>query len=418
MIEVDISRVWNCFSLPDLLMMEREIFDAHMALPENLIRRADLPGEQLQRLLDCGERIRKDADICIVLGSGGGVMAAEAAIELLQGPNHNIGKGKGDPQILFAGRSLSTRHWYELLRLTDGKEVSLIAVSEQENDLAWDIAFRSLREQLEKRYGREEADKRICLVARESDPLLDTARQRGWEYFETVWGGTPFGALSAAALLPMAVAGLDVPQIHRGAVEAAERYDLRSFENPLWLYTSVRWLMYRQGRRTEVLAGFEPGMDALGRWWQQLFAAAEGKTGKGVVPARVEYPGGLRGMGQLLQGGADQVFETVMRFAPPDAVYMLEETAEDPEGLNSLAGMSLGHIGEQTLHSVMDLHEEGGCGVISMDCGTLTPWKLGMLFAFMELAAALSAGLRGVDPLDDSGVQICRKAILSRLEGR
>lgn len=417
MIEVDISRVWNCFSLPDLLMMEREIFDAHMALPENLIRRADLPGEHMQQLLDCAERIRKDTEICVILGSGGGVAAAEAAIELLQGPNHNIGKGKGDPQLLFAGKSLSTRHRYELLRLMEGRSVSLIAVSEGDEDLAWEITFRGLREQLEKRWGREEADKRICLIARQEDPLMDAARQRGWACFETVWGGTAFGALSAAALLPMAVAGLDVPQILRGAVEAAERYDLRSFENPLWLYAAVRGLMYRQGRKTEVLAGFEPGMDAFGRWWQQLFAAAEGKSGKGIVPVRAEYPGDLRGLGQLLQGGACQVFETVMRFAPPDAAYILEENADDPEGLNSLAGLSLGHISEQTLQAAMDLHEEGGCGVISMDCGTLTPWKVGLLFGFMELAAALSAGIQGVNPLDGSGVRNCREVIRSRLGG-
>jgi len=417
MIEVDISRVWNCFSLPELLMLEREVFDAHMALPDTVAGGMIPSREELERIQTFAQRLREHAETVLVLGSGGSVQAAQAAIELLQGPNHNRGKGKGDPVLLFSGHSLSTRHWYELLRLTEGRDFYVICVSADGRDPALGLAFRGIREELEKRFGREEADRRICVITEDADtPLRSMTRERGWEYFPQTGCPDHFGAFGPAALLTMAVAGLNIPELLRGCEESREDWDLRSFENPLWLYCAVRNLMYRGGRRTEILAGSEPGLEAFGRWWQQLFCGAEGKKGKGILPVCQIYPGALRGLGALLQDGGDRVFETVLRFDPPDLPYALRGEDGDPDSFNYLAGETLGDVNERVMAAVMDSHGDGGCGVISMDCGTLTPRKLGGLFAFMELAAGLSAGIQGVDPMTDSAGIRCREAILRRLD--
>lgn len=416
MIEVDISRVWSCFSLPELLMLEREVFDAHMALPGTVAGGVIPSPQELERIRAYADRLREDAQTVLVLGSSGSVQAAQAAIELLQGPDHDQGKGLGDPELLFAGRSLSTRHWYELLRLTEGKGLYVICVSATGREPAFGLNFRGIREELEKRLGREEADRRICVITEDRDtPLRVMTRERGWEYFPQPACPAYFGAFSPAALLIMAVAGLNILELLRGCGEGSAAWDLRSFENPLWLYCAVRNLMHRSGRGTEVLTGFEPGLDAFGSWWQQLFCGAEGKDGKGILPVWQTCSGDFRGLSGLLRSSGDRMFETVLRFDPPDLSYALRGENGDPDGFNYLAGETLGDVNERVMAAVMDSHEDGGCGVISIDCGALTPRKLGGLFAFMELAAALSAGIQGVDPMDEAAGDGCRTQVLARL---
>ena len=199
-------------------------------------------------------------------------------MELLQGPNRNIGRGKGDPQIFFAGNNLSTRHWNELVGLLEGKDFSVIVISKSGTTLEPAIAFRGLRWMLERKYGTDEAGKRIYAV---TDPvcgaLHQMAEEEKWETFAIPVGvGGRYSVLSPVGLLPMAVAGIDIMEVLNGAMDAKEGYDLRSFENPVWLYAGVRNALSRRGKAIEIFESFEPGFHGFSRWWQQLFGESEG----------------------------------------------------------------------------------------------------------------------------------------------
>ena len=309
MICVDISNIWGEVALPELLAMESEVAAAHETLMEGTGAGSEyrqwleLPSREgnpeMFRLLLAAERIRNDSDVCVVVGIGGSYLGARAAIELLQGPNHNLGKGKGNPQIFFAGNSLSSRSWNELLRLLKDKDYSVIAVSKSGTTLESAIAFRNLRWMLERKYGTDAASKRIYVVTDpEEGALRQMAREEGWESFSIPAGvGERYSVLTAAGLLPMAVAGIDVQEVMNGAADAREEYAFGSFENPVWQYAAVRNLLYRGGKAVEILESFEPGFQMFGAWWQQLFAESEGKDGKGLFPATAELTADLYCLG-------------------------------------------------------------------------------------------------------------------------
>ena len=259
MIKVDISNVWGQQSLPDLLALEKEVADAHSALMEGTRPGNDFLGwlnlpvreatQEITRIPKAAEKIRNDSDVIVVIGIGGSYLGPRAAIELLQGPNHNMGKGKGNPQIYFAGNGLSTRHWNELCRLLEGKDFSIAIISKSGTTTEPAIATRALRWMLERKYGTEGAAERIYAI---TDPvkgaLRQMAQEEGWETFvipPNVGGG--FSVLSPVGLLPLAVAGIDIMEMMNGAMDAKETYDLRSFENPVWLYAAVRNMLYRNG---------------------------------------------------------------------------------------------------------------------------------------------------------------------------
>ena len=417
MITVDISNVWGQLSLPDLLAMEKEVADAHTALTEGSGAGSDYLGwlalpvkketEEIKRILKAAKKIRKDSDVCVVVGIGGSYLGPRAAIELLQGPNRNIGRGKGDPQIFFAGNSLSTRHWNELMGLLKEKDFSVIVISKSGTTTEPAIAFRGLRWMLERKYGTDEANKRIYAV---TDPckgaLHQMAEEEGWERFHIPPSvGGRYSVLTAVGLLPMAVAGIDIMSVMGGAAEAKEEYDLRSYDNPVWLYAAVRNLLYRSGKAIELFVSQEPGFKMFGAWWQQLFGESEGKKGKGLFPATAEFTADLHSLGQLIQQGERNLFETMVRFDPPEQKYIIGAEWKNLDGLNYLEGKSLDYVDEQAYFGTIAAHVDGGVPVITMDCGELDEAKVGELFYFLELSCGVSAYVLGVNPFNQPGVE-------------
>lgn len=415
MICVDISNVWGQIALPDLLAIENEVADAHEKLVNgtgegsghrqwlNLPAREDDP--EMIRILKAAEQIRANSDVCVVTGIGGSCLGARAAMELLQGPNRNI--GRGDPQIFFAGNSLSTRSWNELMGLLRDKDFSVIAVSRSGVTTEPAIAFRSLRWMLERKYGTDAANRRIYAV---TDPvsggLRQMAEEKGWTSFSIPRHmGNSFSVLSPAGLLPLAVAGIPVEQMLRGAMEARETYDLRSFENPAWQYVAVRNVLYRNGKTVELLESFEPGFGRMGHWWQQMFGASEGKDGKGLFPATAELPADLHALGQLIQQGERNLFETVIRFDPPEHTVTIGSDWKDLDGLNYLEGKNLDFVEEQAYQGTVAAHTDGGVPVIAVDCGILDAQTVGELLYFLELCCGVSAWVLGVDPFERPGVE-------------
>ena len=427
MINVDIANIWGQICLQDLLGMEKEVFDAHLTLGEgtgaghDYLGWMDLPvweaTRELRRIQRAATRIREESDVCVVVGIGGSYLGPRAAIELLQGPNHNMGKGKGDPQIYFAGNSLSTRHWNELTRLLEGKDFSIIVTSKSGTTTEPAVAFRGLRWMLERRYGTDGANDRIYAI---TDPnrgaLRKMAEECGWNTFAIPSNvGGRFSVLTAVGLLPMAVAGVDILELMEGAAQAKADYDLRSFENPVWLYAAVRNLMYRKGKKIELFESFEPGFKMFGAWWQQLFGESEGKDGKGLFPATAELTADLHSLGQMIQQGERNLFETMIRFDPPERQMTVTWDLQDLDGLNYLDGKTMDFVDEQAFLGTVEAHVDGGVPVITMDCGPLNARKVGELFYFMELSCALSAYVLGVNPFNQPGVELYKQNMFALL---
>ncbi len=421
MIKVDISNVWGQVSLPDLLAMEKEVFAAHQTLVDGTGEGNDFlgwlnlptaqPTSEMQRISAAAERIRKSSDVFVVVGIGGSYLGPRAAIELLQGCNHNIGKGKGNPQIFYAGNGLSTRAWNELLRLLEDKDFSIALISKSGTTTEPAIATRNLRWMLERKYGTEGAKSRIFAI---TDPckgaLRQMATEEGWETFVIPPNvGGRYSVLTAVGLLPMAVAGIDINAVMAAAAEAKKIYDIRSFENPVWLYAAVRNLLYRRGKCIEILESFEPGFKMMGGWWQQLFGESEGKDGKGIFPVTAEFTADLHSLGQMIQQGERNIFETMVRFDAPDNRSLITADWKNLDGLSYLEGKTLDFVDEQAYLGTLAAHVDGGVPVITMDMGELNDAKLGEMFYFFELACGVSAYMLGVNPFNQPGVEFYKR---------
>mgnify|MGYP002800804079 FL=1 len=427
MIKVDISNVWGQLSLPDLLATEKEVFNAHQTLTEGSGEGNDFLGwlnlpvaeetEEIRRIRAAAKQIRETSDVFVVIGIGGSYLGPRAAIELLQGANHNIGKGKGNPQIFYAGNGLSTRGWNELQRLLEGKDFSIAIISKSGTTTEPAIATRALRWMLERKYGTEGAKKRTYAI---TDPVKGALRQmaeeEGWETFVIPPNvGGRYSVLTAVGLLPMAVAGIDPMEVMAGAVQAKKDYDVRSFENPVWLYAATRNLLYRHGKAIEILESFEPSFKMMGGWWQQLFGESEGKDGKGIFPVSAELTADLHSLGQMIQQGERNIFETMVRFDAPENKMVIGGDYKNLDGLNYLEGKTLDFVDEQAFRGTLAAHVDGGVPVITVDMGQLDARKLGELFYFFELSCGISAYMLGVNPFNQPGVEFYKRNMFKLL---
>ena len=427
MIKVDISNVWGEISLPDLLALEQEVAAAHSTLTEktgagnDFLGWLDLPVEkptdEMIRIQAAAQRIRESSDVFVVIGIGGSYLGPRAAIELMQGCNHNIGKGKGNPQIYFAGNGLSTRGWNELQRLLEGKDFSVAIISKSGTTTEPAVATRALLWMLERKYGTDGAKKRIYAI---TDPVKGALRQmateEGWETFVIPANvGGRYSVLTAVGLLPLAVAGLDINAMMQGACEAKKAYDLRSFENPVWLYAGVRNLLYRKGKKIELLESFEPGFKMMGGWWQQLFGESEGKDGKGIFPVTAEFTADLHSLGQMIQQGERNIFETMVRFDAPEQKMVIRGDLKNLDGLNYLEGKTLDFVDEKAFLGTVAAHVDGGVPVMTMDMGELNDRKLGEMFYFFELCCGVSAYMLGVNPFNQPGVEFYKRNMFQLL---
>lgn len=414
MITVDLSNIWGHIALPDLLAMEGTTAQAHQALfggeqtqlPPWLSQLSRGGSGELSHILEVAKKLREGSDVCVVIALGGAALGSRGVIEAIQGPDRNLGRSKGDPVLLYTGSSLSTRAWNDLRQKLEGKDFSLIVISRSGTTLESAVSLRGLRWLLERKYGTEEARGRVVAI---TDPcagaLWETARDQGWEIFSMGADVTGrFSLLTPAGLLPMAVAGLDVGAFLEGAVDAKESCVLGSFENGLWQYAAVRNLLYRNGKDIGLFATYEPSLRTYQRWWQQLFAQTEGKNGQGIFPVPVEFPADLHCLGQLIQQGKRNLFETLVRFEPTEKCTFVDADWKNLDGLGYLEGKPLDWVERQVCQGTLDAHVDGGVPVITMDCGPLDERTLGELSLFLTLAALLSAKIAGVDPWGQPGM--------------
>ena len=419
MIKLDISNVWGELSLPDLLSVEQEVFDAHKLLTagkgpgSDFLGWLDLPTfeetDEMRRIRTAAARIRSDSEVFVVVGIGGSYLGPRAAIELVKGQNLNL--NHGDPQIFFAGNNLSTRAWNDLCAQLEGKDFSINIISKSGTTTEPAIATRALRWMLERKYGAEKARSRIYVT---TDPkngaLRQMAKEEGYESFLIPPNvGGRYSVLTAVGLLPMAVAGIDPRDVMLGAARAKRDYDLRSFENPAWQYAGIRNLLYRRGKALELLCCYEPDFRTFGGWWQQLFGESEGKDGKGIFPVTAEFTADLHSLGQMIQQGQRNLFETVVRFAPPQKKATIEVDWKNLDGLNYLEGKSLDFVEDQAFLGTHAAHVDGGVPVMVLQTDRVSADTLGELFFFFELSCGISAYMLGVNPFNQPGVEFYKK---------
>ena len=383
-----------------------------LTLPEDYDR------EEFARIQAAAKKISSDSQILIVIGIGGSYLGARAAIELLKTPFYNSLPNKETPDVYFAGCNISPHYLNQLLAICEGKDISVNVISKSGTTTEPALAFRVFRELLEKKYGAEEAKKRIyCTTDKARGTLKAVADREGWECFvipDNVGGR--YSVLTAVGLLPIAVAGCDIAAMMEGAAEAAKALADPDLEkNPCYKYAAIRNIMYRKGKSTEILASYDPSFVMMGEWFKQLFGESEGKDQKGLFPASVAFSTDLHSMGQMIQDGRRNIFETVVDFKAPQSDFFIKEDAENADGLNFLANQDMSVVNRKALEGTVLAHVEGGTPNVLLEVPAINEYEFGWMVYFFEKACAISGYLLGVNPFDQPGVEGYKKNMFALL---
>ena len=373
--------------------------------------------EEHKRIKACAERIRENSDVLIVVGIGGSYLGARAVIEYLKTPYHNQ-LNDGSPEVYFLGNSFSGCELNAVLKLCEGKRVSLNVISKSGTTTESAVAFRILREYMEKRYGREEAATRIVATTDANrGALLSLAKQEGYECFVVPDDvGGRFSVLTAVGLLPAAVAGVDTDKLLDGAVAQREEIFEKGFDSAAYKYAVLRNIMLEKGKTNELLVSYDPDFRFMGEWFKQLFGESEGKDKKGLFPASVTYSSDLHSLGQFVQDGSPILFETIVRAVNPDPDSpKIPFDEQNGDGLNFLTGMSMDDINEKAMLGTLLAHRDGGTESVIIDFGGKDAYSLGELIYFFFASCAVSGYILEVNPFDQSGVEAYKKNMFALL---
>ena len=366
----------------------------------------DYDKEEFARIQAAAERIRSDSQALVVIGIGGSYLGARAVVELVNSPNFNL-THKDGPAIYFAGNGLSTDAMLEVIDLVKDKDFSVNVISKSGTTTEPAVAFRIFKALLEEKYGREGAKKRIYATTdAHKGALKGLADAEGYEEFVVPDAvGGRYSVLTAVGLLPIACAGIDIAALMEGAAQAMEELARPGADNPAWQYAAARHALYTGGKKVEILAAYEPSFRFFGEWWKQLYGESEGKEGRGLFPASVEFTADLHSMGQYIQQGRRLMFETVVCFDAPRSAVTIPRDEANVDGLNFLAGRTLDFVAGQAMRAVILAHVDGGVPNVLVHLPARTPGAAGRLIYFFEFACGLSGYLLGVDPFDQPGVE-------------
>lgn len=375
----------------------------------------DFDRAEYSRIKSAAQKIRNDSGALVVIGTGGSYLGAHGIIDFLRSPNYNL---KKKPNIYFAGHTLSSDVLTETVSLLGESDFSVNVVSKSGRTLEPAVAFRFFRRLLEKKYGKAGAAGRIYVTTGPTpSPLKTFADTQRYETFTIPQNvGGRYSALTAAGLLPAAVAGIDTDALLDGAREMMERCAERSYASPAWQYAAARNVLYSSGKKIELLASFESDFRSAAQWWQQLFAESEGKDGRGIFPVPVSYPADLHSLGQYVQQGERHLFETVVRFAP-SAAQLSVPSDDAADGMSLLAGKPLDLLCRQAIEATLLAHTVGSVPNIIISCAERSARTLGELIYFFEYACGLSGYLLGVDPFDQPGVEAYKQNMSALLTG-
>jgi len=380
----------------------------------------DLPFDydkgEFSRIKQAAERIRSNSDALIVIGIGGSYLGARAAIDALSHSFHN--QMNNTTEVYFAGQNISSTYISHLLELLDGKDISINVISKSGTTTEPAIAFRIFRDYMEKKYGKEEARKRIYATTDQSKGALKKlADEEGYETFiipDNIGGR--FSVLTAVGLLPVATAGLDIDKMMEGAAAAAHKYNNPDLlTNESYQYAAVRNALYRKGKSIELLVNYEPALHYVSEWWKQLFGESEGKDQKGLFPASVDFTTDLHSMGQYIQEGRRDLIETVLQVKKPRVELIVQEDEANLDGLNFLSGKTMDEINKKAFQGTVLAHVDGGVPNMVVELDGLNEFTFGEMVYFFEKACGISGLLLGVNPFDQPGVEAYKKNMFALL---
>ena len=365
-------------------------------------------------------KLRSKADVVVCIGIGGSYLGAKAVLEAMSDPFKLLYKEQKDPTVIFAGQNISEDYTAELLAALKEHSIAAIVISKSGTTTEPAIAFRLIKAEIEKRYGKKEAAERIVAITDKARGALKTlATQEGYPTFvipDDVGGR--FSVLTPVGLLPLAVAGVDIAALVRGAqeMEKATAEGVAFKENPAAVYAAVRNILYDGGKKIEILGSYEPKLQYINEWWKQLYGESEGKQGKGIFPASVTLTADLHSMGQYIQDGERTLFETIISVAKPAAEVLIEADGENLDGLNFLAGKRISEVNRMAELGVQLAHVDGGVPNIRIEIPEISESVIGGLLYFFEKACGISGYMLGVNPFDQPGVEAYKKNMFALLD--
>lgn len=430
MLKVDLSKLQGFINPDELEKLEPMVKAAYKLVKDksgagnDFLGWVDLPEdydkEEFVRIKKAAEKIKGDSDVLVVIGIGGSYLGAKAAVEMLNHGFYNMlpKEKRNAPQIFFLGQNLSGAYLNQVLEMIEGKDLSVNVISKSGTTTEPAVAFRIIKDYMEKKYGKEEAAKRIYATTDRARGALKTlATTEGYETFVVPDDvGGRFTVLTAVGLLPIAAAGIDIDAMMAGARAARNDYASDSLkDNECLQYAAARCALYYRGKVTEILVNYEPALIFFSEWWKQLYGESQGKDGKGIFPASVSFSTDLHSMGQYIQEGLRNIFETVIKVSEPTSDYVIEANDDDLDGLNFLAGKTLSYVNTNAFKGTLLAHVDGGVPNVVLNLDKIDAENFGYMVYFFELACAVSGYMTGVNPFDQPGVEAYKKNMFALL---
>ena len=380
----------------------------------------DYDKEEFARIKDAAKKIQGDSEVLLVIGIGGSYLGARAAIEFLRHNFYNMvsKEVRRTPEIYFVGNSISSTYLKHLTDVIGERDFSVNIISKSGTTTEPAIAFRIFKGMLEKKYGKEEAAKRIYATTDKArGALKNLATEEGYESFVVPDDvGGRFSVLTAVGLLPIAVSGADIDKLMEGAADAREHAMNDSYEeNDAVLYAAIRNILLRKGKAVEILANYEPSLHYVSEWWKQLYGESEGKDQKGIFPASVDLTTDLHSMGQFIQDGSRIMYETVLNVEESTEEIIIGEEPVDLDGLNYLAGKNVDFVNKSAMNGTMLAHTDGNVPNLLVNIPKQDEFSLGQLFYFFEFACGVSGYILGVNPFNQPGVESYKRNMFALL---
>lgn len=429
MIKLNYSKASEFINDDEIKNMKTAVLSAQSTLDEKNGAGCDYLGwttlpanydiNEFERIKKAAAKIRENSDVLVVIGIGGSYLGAKAALDMLTNSFYNL-LDKNDrkaPQILFAGNSISSNYLHDLVNLVKDKDISVNVISKSGTTTEPALAFRIFKELLEKKYGKDGARERIFATTDKAKGTLKSLSDtEGYETFvipDDVGGR--FSVLTPVGLLPIAVAGIDIDAMMQGAKDAMEEYKKPYEENDCLKYAALRNILLRKGKTTEIMVNYEPCMQYFSEWWKQLFGESEGKDGKGIFPASVNFSTDLHSMGQYIQDGARIIFETVLKVDEPTNDIIIDEVDGNIDGLNFLAGKGVNYVNSKAFEGTLLAHTDGNVPNIVINIPKIDAYHFGNLVYFFEKACGVSGYILGVNPFNQPGVEAYKKNMFALL---
>lgn len=375
---------------------------------------------EFNRIKAAAQKIRSDSDALVVIGIGGSYLGARAAIEALSHSFYNLlpKAERGTPEVYFVGNSISSTYLIELFELLKGKDISVNIISKSGTTTEPALAFRVFREFMEQKYGKAGASGRIYTTTdAKNGALKKLAEEEKYESFiipDDVGGR--YSVLTPVGLLPIAVAGVDIDAMMKGAADASNLYsDPDMKNNGCYQYAALRNALYRKGKTTEIMVNYEPSMHFFTEWWKQLYGESEGKDQKGIFPAGVDFTTDLHSMGQYVQDGLRNIFETVLSVEKPRKNMIIKEDRDNIDGLNFLAGNDIDMVNKKAMQGTILAHIDGGVPNLVINIPNMDSYWFGNIIYFFEKACGISGYLLGVNPFNQPGVEAYKKNMFALL---